>query len=249
MPLKDSIRLGPNLKLTLGFRDEFSSGWNEAHGRASNYTFTNGVINTSPQIGNKRYDGQQCEIPPAAASRPGLESFRFAQNRGASRFRHVQRFAGCTGLSDGPERPLQSDLQPFDQRFELPDFAVRSDTVRREACARRNSAGSANPHSDLMVASRAAATHREHHSHGGLCGLAWLSRNHRRGRQRTFPRDLPQRAVSPDLSAASFPAGYAGTPVPAGTYYVPTSVRANAALQQYLDVFLRRRCFYNVPAS
>ena len=36
---QDVIRVTPKLTLTLGFRDEFSTGWNEAHGRAANYTF------------------------------------------------------------------------------------------------------------------------------------------------------------------------------------------------------------------
>ena len=49
---EDVIRVRPSFTLTLGFRVESSSGWNEAYGRASNYTFTNGVINTQPVIGN-----------------------------------------------------------------------------------------------------------------------------------------------------------------------------------------------------
>src|SRR5713226_8875839 len=34
----DVVRLSPKLSLSLGFRAEFSTGWNEAHGRAANYT-------------------------------------------------------------------------------------------------------------------------------------------------------------------------------------------------------------------
>ena len=44
--VQDAIRLRPKLTLSLGFRDEFTTGWNEAHGRASNYTYPNGVIST-----------------------------------------------------------------------------------------------------------------------------------------------------------------------------------------------------------
>ena len=36
--VEDVIRLSPRLTLSLGFRDESSTGWNEAHGRAANYT-------------------------------------------------------------------------------------------------------------------------------------------------------------------------------------------------------------------
>jgi hypothetical protein len=52
---EDVIRVNPTFTLSLGFRDEFSTGWNEAHGRASNYQFTNGVINTQPTIGNRTF--------------------------------------------------------------------------------------------------------------------------------------------------------------------------------------------------
>jgi hypothetical protein len=53
--VEDVIRVSPTFTLSLGFRDEFSTGWNEAHGRASNYQFTNGVINTQPTIGNRTF--------------------------------------------------------------------------------------------------------------------------------------------------------------------------------------------------
>jgi hypothetical protein len=50
--VEDAIKLTPSLELRVGFRQEFTDGWNEADGRASNYLFTNGVINTSPTVGN-----------------------------------------------------------------------------------------------------------------------------------------------------------------------------------------------------
>ena len=50
---EDSIRLKPNVELTIGFRGESTTGWNEQHGRASNYLFNpNGTIETQPAIGN-----------------------------------------------------------------------------------------------------------------------------------------------------------------------------------------------------
>ena len=53
--LEDSIRVNRRLMVTLGFRGESSTGWNEAHGRASNYFYTNGVINTTPHIGGSAF--------------------------------------------------------------------------------------------------------------------------------------------------------------------------------------------------
>ena len=49
---QDVIHLNPKLTLSLGFRGEFSTGWNEAHDRAANYTFANGVISSQPHVGH-----------------------------------------------------------------------------------------------------------------------------------------------------------------------------------------------------
>ena len=48
---EDVIRWSPKLTFSIGVRDETSNGWNEPHGRASNYDFTSGAINTQPHIG------------------------------------------------------------------------------------------------------------------------------------------------------------------------------------------------------
>src|SRR5579863_2128945 len=61
---EDVIRVSPALTLSLGFRDEFSTGWNEAYRRASNYAFTNGVINTQPLIGNSVFTANNAKFLP-----------------------------------------------------------------------------------------------------------------------------------------------------------------------------------------
>src|SRR5271167_5052136 len=52
---EDTIRVSSKLELSLGFRAESSTGWNEAHGRAANYTFTNGVISSQPRIASSLF--------------------------------------------------------------------------------------------------------------------------------------------------------------------------------------------------
>src|SRR5580698_210038 len=49
--IEDAWKVTPRLELRGGFRFESTNGWNEAHNRASNYGFTDGVINTNPTIG------------------------------------------------------------------------------------------------------------------------------------------------------------------------------------------------------
>jgi hypothetical protein len=50
--IQDSIRMRHNLTVELGVRHEFTTGWNEADGRASNYVTSQGVLVTSPVTGN-----------------------------------------------------------------------------------------------------------------------------------------------------------------------------------------------------
>jgi hypothetical protein len=61
---EDVIRLSPKLTVSLGLRDEFSNGWNEAYGRASNYTYSNGVISTQPRVGNSLFTTNNATVLP-----------------------------------------------------------------------------------------------------------------------------------------------------------------------------------------
>jgi hypothetical protein len=61
---QDVIRLNPRLTLSLGFRAEFSTGWNEAHGRAANYTFSNGVISSQPRISSNTFTTNNAKFLP-----------------------------------------------------------------------------------------------------------------------------------------------------------------------------------------
>jgi hypothetical protein len=63
--VEDVIRLSPRLTLSLGFRGESSTGWNEAQGRAANYQLLNGVA--------------QCQSTPPCL--PAVSSSFFSVNR------------------------------------------------------------------------------------------------------------------------------------------------------------------------
>jgi len=61
---QDVIRLSPKFTLSLGFRGEFSTGWNEAHGRAANYIFSNGAIVTQPRISSNIFTTNNAKFLP-----------------------------------------------------------------------------------------------------------------------------------------------------------------------------------------
>jgi hypothetical protein len=77
---EDVIRLKPSLELRIGFRGESTNGWNEAHGRASNYAFdSNGVIITQPVVGDSALSENNAKFLPAP--RAGIAWSPFASKK------------------------------------------------------------------------------------------------------------------------------------------------------------------------
>jgi hypothetical protein len=62
--VQDAIKLRKNLDLRLGFRFESTNGWNEAHDHASNYVFSDGVIQTNPVIGHSVFTVNRAKFLP-----------------------------------------------------------------------------------------------------------------------------------------------------------------------------------------
>jgi Carboxypeptidase regulatory-like domain len=62
--IEDAWKVTPRLELRAGFRSESTNGWNETHSRASNYGFTNGVINTNPTIGGSALSNNRATFMP-----------------------------------------------------------------------------------------------------------------------------------------------------------------------------------------
>ena len=62
--VEDIWKVTPRLEVRAGLRMESSNGWNEAHGRAANYQFTNGVINTEPTVGSSALTDNRAKFLP-----------------------------------------------------------------------------------------------------------------------------------------------------------------------------------------
>ena len=63
---EDAIKVKANLEVRLGFRAEFTNGWNESQGRASNYAFdANGVIVTDPVVSGAALAVNNAKFLPA----------------------------------------------------------------------------------------------------------------------------------------------------------------------------------------
>ena len=62
--LEDTIHLHSNLELRAGFRFESTNGFNESQGRASVYSFTNGIISTTPTTGSSGLTTNRAKFLP-----------------------------------------------------------------------------------------------------------------------------------------------------------------------------------------
>ena len=62
--IEDAWKVTPRLEIRAGLRVESSNGWNEAQNRASNYGFTDGVINTAPTIGGSALSDNKAKFLP-----------------------------------------------------------------------------------------------------------------------------------------------------------------------------------------
>ena len=63
---EDAIRVKPSLELRIGFRAEFTNGWNEVNGRASNYSFDSGaVISTQPVVRDSAFAANNAKLLPS----------------------------------------------------------------------------------------------------------------------------------------------------------------------------------------
>ena len=62
--VEDAIRVRNGLTLSLAFRDEFSTGWDEAYGKAANYTFANSLISAQPTVGTSLFTTNRAKFLP-----------------------------------------------------------------------------------------------------------------------------------------------------------------------------------------
>jgi hypothetical protein len=62
--IEDAWKVTPRLEVRAGFRFESTNGWNETHGHASNYDFTNGVFKSSPTVGDSALSDNRAKFLP-----------------------------------------------------------------------------------------------------------------------------------------------------------------------------------------
>ena len=112
--VQDTIQLTPRLNVRIGLRHEFDNGWNDPTGRAANYAYTNGIMNTNPFIGTspltqnnaKKLFGPRLGIAwdPFGTGKTSIRAaagtYYFLQDNLSSVTKQVQPFNSLVALSN-----------------------------------------------------------------------------------------------------------------------------------------------------
>jgi hypothetical protein len=240
---EDVIRLTPRLTLSVGFRDEFSTGWSEAHGRASNYTFTNGIIDSQPHIGASLFTVNNAKFLPqprfALAWSPlGPKSVLRA---GFGMYNDLQDALGYRADQNAPFNatytiPLTVTQLPLDPGGPLPAAAkLIPGGVQPDMQTPTLITYSLRIQEQLSPNTSLTVGYVGSHGYHELIGI---------DANEPFPVICPA-SPCPATYPSGFPAGIAGTPVPAGTYFVPTTTKANPAIANTWTWFSQGDSSYN----
>ncbi len=248
---EDVIRLTPNFTVSLGFRGESSTGWNEAHGRVANYTFTDGVIPSTPHIGDNLFSTNNSKFLPQP--RIGLAW---------SPWGHGTVVRGGFGMYNDLRDALgyRADQNaPFNSTFSIPAFQVSKfpidPTARVPATAKLVPGGvQPNLYSPTLISWSLRVEHEISPNTTLTVGYIGSHGYHEiTGVDANEPIPTicpasPCPAVYPTGGTTGFPAGspLAGAPVPAGSFFIPSGApNANPTLANTWTWFSIATSTYN----
>jgi hypothetical protein len=260
--VEDVIRLGRRLTLSLGYRQEFSTGWNEAHGRAANYAFTNGVISKQPHISDSLFTTNNAKFLPQP--RLGVAWIPFGTKTvvraGFGMYNDLQDALGYRTDQNAPFNPTYSipsmavSSLPLDPAAPVPATAklvpggmqpdMRTPTLISWSLRLQQQL---SPNTSLTLGY--VGSHGYHELIGVdanepapvICPTSPCPS--------VYPTYDPSQPISATNSPSiGFPIGspLAGAPVPPGTYYIPSGTpKPNAALANTWTWFSRGDSSYH----
>src|SRR5713226_3939921 len=258
---EDVIRWSPKLTLTLGFRDETSNGWNEPHGRAANYTFSNGAISSQPHIGTALFTKNNVKFLPQprvgvawsplgakTVFRAGFGMYNDLQDALGYRTDQNAPFNPTYGLASLPVSKLPIDPAAVPAGAKLVPGGVQPDMQTPTLISwSLRVEHQLSPNTALTVGY--VGSHGYHEIVGVdaneplpvICPASPCPA--------VFPTYDPSKPISAANSPTiGFPVGspLAGAPIPAGTYYIPAGTpKANPALANTWTWFSRGDSSYH----
>ena len=227
---EDVIRFSQRFTLSLGFRGESSTGWNEANGRAANYTYPNGVISNEPHIGSNFFTENNAKFlaQPRIALAWSPVNQKTVLRAGFGIYNDLQDALGYRADQNAPFNPV----------YTVPNFKVTSFPINPSApvptTAKLVPGGVQPDMKTPTLISWSLRIEREispntsitvgyvgSHGYHELVGI---------DANTPVPVVCPG-APCPAKYPANFPAALAGAPVPAGSFYIPAGApKANPTI-------------------
>ena len=230
---EDVIRFRPSLTLSLGFRGEISTGWNEAHGRAANYTYPNGVISSQPNIGTSLFAENNAKFLPQPRLSLAWSPLgpKTVWRAGFGMYNDLQDALGYRADQNAPFNPVYSlanysvSKLPIDPAAPVPTGAkLVPGGVQPDMKTPTLISWSLRVQRELSRNTSLTVGYVGSHGYHELVGI---------DANTPVPVICPA-SPCPATYPSNFPAGVAGTPVPAGTYYIPfvppATPRANPSI-------------------
>src|SRR5712664_2536798 len=261
--VEDVIRWSPKLTISLGFRGESSNGWNEPHGRAADYTFSNGVISSQPHIGTALFTNNRAKSLPQPRVGVAWSPFgaRSVFRVGFGMYNDLQDALGYRTDQNAPFNPVYSlaafpvSKLPFDPAAAVPAGAkLVPGGVQPDMQTPTLISWSLRVEHQLSPNTAVTVGYVGSHGYHEIVGV---------DANEPVPVICPASpcpAVYPTVTANTTPpppvvtiaTGFpvdsplAGAPVPAGTYYIPSGTpRANPALANTWTWFSRGDSSYH----
>ncbi len=243
--VEDVMRLSQNLTLSLGFRDEFTTGWNEVRGRAATYTYPGGIISTQPNIGNSALTVNNGKFLPqprvGVAWSPFRNKSKTVVRAGFGMYNDLQDALGYRTDQNAPFNPTYTLANATIAQTPISPTAVPAKAllvpggVQPDLQTPTLISWSFRIEQELTANTALRVGYVGSHGYHELLGI---------DANEPFPVICPA-SPCPATYPSTFPAGLAGTPVPAGTYFVPTATKPNAAIANTWTWFSEADSNYN----
>jgi hypothetical protein len=259
---EDVIRFHPNLSLSIGFRGEFTTGWNEAHGRAANYTFTDGVISNEPRIASSLFTTNNATFLPEPRIALAWSPFnpKTVLRAGFGIYNDLQDALGYRADQNAPFNPTYTVAS-----FPLSKFPIDPGAPLPTGAKLTPGGVQPNMQTPTLVSWSLRLQHQISPNTAVTVGYVGSHGYHELigvdGNEpipvicpaspcpAVFPTWNPSLPTSPTNSpTVGFPIGspLAGKPVPVGTYYIPANTpKANPTLANTWTWFSEGTSSYN----
>jgi hypothetical protein len=226
---QDVIRIDPKLTLSVGFRDEFTNGWNEAHGQAASFGFSNGIIQTDPRIGGSAFTVNNARFLPAP--RIGLAWAPFSTNTVVrAGFGMYYDLQDALGYRMDQNAPFNSSYNIA--KLPLSDLPLPISPVPANA---KVAPAGVQPNMQTPTLVSYSLTLEHEFSANTAVSIGYVG-SHGYHQMLSLDDNEPTPVICPASACpaaypANFPAALAGSPVAAGSYYIPSGTPlANPAL-------------------